>query len=90
MASKTVIENVAERDASDGPGVKPKEHPDVVGRPKIVHDPSDKSLVQERFVENVDHVGSEEGPKQNIQIEHTPDSSISGGAAIDSGQPGAA
>ena len=68
MASNTVKEDVAERDTSDCPGVEPKKHPNVVCRPKIVNDPLDKSLVQERFVENMDNVCSEERPKENVQI----------------------
>jgi hypothetical protein len=67
MASKAVKEDIAEGDTSDGPSVEPKKHPNVIGRPKIVHDPLDKSLVQERFVENVDNVCSEERPKEKVQ-----------------------
>jgi hypothetical protein len=71
MASKAVEQDVAERDASDGSGVEPKKHPNVVGRPKVVDYPLDKALVQERFVEDVDNVSSEERPRKNVQICHT-------------------
>ena len=75
MAAEAVKEDVAQRDTSDCPGVEPKKHPNVVCGPKIINDPSDKSLVQQRFVENVDNVSRKESPKENIQKWHTHNSS---------------
>jgi len=67
MTSIAVKENVRQRDSPDRHGVEPKKHPDVVCRPKVVHDPFNKSSVQQGLIENVDNVSGEERPKQNVQ-----------------------
>ena len=37
MTTKTVKEQVADRNRSNGPRVKPKEHPHGIGRPEVVY-----------------------------------------------------
>ena len=46
MTTKTVKEQVAGRNRSNGSCVKPKEHPHGIGRPEVVYDPLHKPPVE--------------------------------------------
>jgi hypothetical protein len=56
VAAKTIEQNVARRDGRDKPCIEPEKHPNVVCRPEIICDPSNKAAVEERFIEDVNDV----------------------------------
>jgi hypothetical protein len=52
MTSKTVKEQVAERNRSNGPRVKPEEHPHGIARPEAVSNPLHKPVLPWDMVDN--------------------------------------
>ena len=56
MTTKTVKEKVAGRNRSNGPRVKPKEHPPGIGRPEVVCDPLHKPAVKKCLVKDMNDV----------------------------------
>ena len=56
MATKTVKEQVADRNRSNGSRVKPEEHPHGIGRPEVVSYPLHKPAVQECLVKDMHNV----------------------------------
>ena len=56
MATKTVKEQVADRNRGNGPRVKPEEHPPGIGRPEVVRDPLDKPAVKKCLVKDMHDV----------------------------------
>jgi len=53
MPTKAVKEQVADRNRSNGPRVKPEEHPHGIGRPEVVSYPLHEPAVQKSLVKDM-------------------------------------
>jgi len=56
VTSQTVEEQVADRNQTNGPCIKPEEHPHGIGRPEIVYDPLHKPAVEKCLVKDMNDV----------------------------------
>ena len=70
MAAQRVEENITYSNQCKCNSIEPEEHPRVVLRPEVVPDPLNKTSVQDRFVEEVDHICGVKRPKENAKRNH--------------------